>query len=604
MVRIDPEGRFVDVRFPATAEVDPGESWIGRRIDEVLSPHESSAWRQLIQRCLETGELQCDRLRVDEPNHRRVYEVRLTRVSEREVLGLARDVTEEEEVRVREADSQRFLAGVTAATPYILYVHDLRESRNLYSNRSLATHLGYGPEEAEGITRDPLPALVHPDDDVRVQQLLEQLASLGDGEIAETEARFRDAQGDWRWFRSRTSVFSRDDDGAPRSVFGAMEEITERRELERQINQTQKLEAVGQVAASIAHDFNNQLTAIGGFSELLLNEVGEDERASSYAAYVLAAVDRATALTSKLLSFSRSVPKAPVVLDAYAFVEELVPLLQRLVGDRVEVVVDSRSGSAHIEIDPPELEQVILNLAINARDAMPNGGTLSLSVLRTGGSDEPVDSGGDREVAIVVSDTGSGMDEGVRRHLFEPFFSTKATGHGTGLGLASVDRIIKAARGRVEVATEVGKGSTFTLYLPETEIPATDAAILDATPETRGSETVLVVDDDPAVLRLERETLEINGYRVLVAGGAEEAIALAAGEERIDLLLTDVMMPGMTGPQLAKHLLQGQESLPIVYVTGYADRTLVNEAGGGRLLAKPFAPRELVATVRSVLDES
>jgi signal transduction histidine kinase len=443
---------------------------------------------------------------------------------------------------------------------------------------------------------------LHPDDLARLPEMLARLMSVADGAFAETEARLRAADGSWRWFRSRTSVLSRTADGSPERVLGILEDITERRELERQANQENKLEAVGQVAASIAHDFNNQLTAIGGYAELMMRQLDPDHRARESASLVLDAVERAAALTNKLLSFSRARPRAAEVVDVSVYVQELVPLLRRMVGEHVEVICDTRAQPATIEIDPSELEQVLINLAINARDAMPGGGALTLSVNALDTGDPPTyDADQGHQIQIIVSDTGSGIDEGALHRVFDPFFTTKPPGQGTGLGLASVQRIVVGAGGRVDVSSSPGKGSTFMLLFPRTSRTGSPHPSAELVEEIGGSETVLVVDDDPTVRRLERESLEQSGYRVIVARDAHQALAMVE-RNSIDLVVTDVMMPGISGPELIAKLRAERPDLPALLVSGYASEGQLDSVGDAALLSKPFTTRGFVTAVRTTLD--
>ncbi len=388
-------------------------------------------------------------------------------------------------------------------------------------------------------------------------------------------------------------------------------EITERKQLEAQLLQSQKMEAVGRLAGGIAHDFNNLLTVIKGYSELLVEEVGGDGRLRRAAEEIDKAADRAALLTRQLLAFSRRQVLEPEVLDLNDVVANMDKMLRRLIGEDIDLVSVRRPGLGRVKADPGQIEQVIMNLAVNARDAMPQGGKLTLEtanveldevyarnhVAITPGS----------YVMLAVSDTGCGMDAETQARIFEPFFTTKELGKGTGLGLATVYGIVKQSGGYIWVYSEPGQGTTFKVYLPRLE-----EAVETAQPEreivrpARGSETVLLVEDEENVRQLVRQTLEKNGYTVLEARAGAEATQLSAQHPGpIHLMLTDVVMPKMSGRELAERLALLRPGIKVLYMSGYTDNAIVHHGvldPGTAFLQKPFTAADLGQKVREVLD--
>ncbi|HSL47701.1 MAG TPA: response regulator [Candidatus Deferrimicrobiaceae bacterium] len=389
----------------------------------------------------------------------------------------------------------------------------------------------------------------------------------------------------------------------------SLADVTERRRLEAQLRQAQKMEAVGQLAGGVAHDFNNLLTVIGGRCYLMLSKLGPEDALRREVELVRGAAERAARLTHQLLAFSRKQALEPRVLDLNEMVTGIEPLLRRLIGEHIEVSVRPGAGLGRVKADPGQVEQVILNLAVNARDAMPQGGQL---ILET--ADAVVDEGAARAhdlasgsyVVLSVTDSGHGMDAAIRAQIFEPFFTTKEVGKGTGLGLATVYGIVKQSGGFIEVESEPGRGASFKVCLPrvEEEAAAAEPAKASGT-RLRGSETVLLVEDDESLRTLAREILTVQGYAVLEAASPREALRIhQTHERRIDLLLTDVVMPEMNGQQLADHLKIARPDMAVLFMSGYTGAALTQLGGtefAGHLLQKPFTPDGLSRRVREVL---
>ena len=413
-----------------------------------------------------------------------------------------------------------------------------------------------------------------------------------------------------KWFDS-TATPLRSPEGVLEGCVHVMRDVTEQRALEAQYRQAQKMEAMGRLAGGVAHDFNNLLTAINGYGGLLLNRLGEDSTLRRYADEVCKAGDRAASLTRQLLIFSRQHVVEPQVLDLNTIVTGIDKMLRRVIGEDVEVVTILGSALGAIKADPGQLEQVILNLAINSRDAMSRGGKLSIetssielaeTILHPHGELAP-----GKYVVLSVSDNGCGMDAETQGRIFEPFFTTKEQEKGTGLGLATVYGIVKQSGGGVWVRSEVGLGTTFRVYFPQVDekvIPREAGEPQRAL--ARGSETILLVEDEERVRSLVHSVLEASGYEVLAAQHGQEALAvLKRHPSPVQLLVTDVVLPEMSGPELVAQLAPHYRELKVLYMSGYTEdavqlRGLLSP--GVAYLQKPFTPEKLTHRVREVLD--
>jgi len=384
--------------------------------------------------------------------------------------------------------------------------------------------------------------------------------------------------------------------------------ITAQKKVEEQLRQSQKMEAIGRLAGGVAHDFNNLLGIVTACSELLRNKV--DAEGVELIENIREAAKRGASLTRQLLAFSRRQPVQTQVLDLNDRLKQVSKLLTPLMGDDVEILHLARSENAIVEVDPGQLDQIVVNLAVNARDAMPRGGRLIIetAVFDFEGAvarEHPSMSAG-RYVMLAISDSGMGMDEATRSRIFEPFFTTKETGKGTGLGLATVYGIVKQSGGHIWVYSEPGHGTTFKIYLPSAEkkLDAGAESPQDALPRRRDGVTILLAEDDGIMRRLTRKLLEQHGYKVIEAEGGKAAIdRIAAGQVPIDLTLTDVVMKGMTGPELVLHLIDSYPNMKIVYMSGYTGELVAHQGldGGIRLLEKPFTRAALLKILDEVL---
>ena len=466
-----------------------------------------------------------------------------------------------------------------------------------FVNAAIGT-FGYRPEDVLGRGADDL---LHEDD----RALFHGMWAAPDGTPAR-ELRIVDAQGKVRPVRMRLRPYRLGSRAAGASAVAV--DLTARRETEEQLRASQKMEAVGRLAGGVAHDFNNLLSVILSYSGLAVEELHEEDPLRADLLEVVEAGRRAEALTRQLLAFSRKQLLAPEALDLNDLVRKVSRMLERLIGEDVELVVDGAADIPRTRVDRGQMEQVLLNLAVNARDAMPEGGRLGITtraVVLDGARAEALELSPGKYVELAVSDTGQGMAERVRTQVFEPFFTTKGPGKGTGLGLSMVFGIVRQSGGAISVESEEGKGSTFRIHLPEHAGPAAPALARETSrgPE-RGNECVLVVEDEPALGAVVKRVLTSAGYEVLLASGAVEALGLAEKEgHRIRLILTDVIMPVMSGRELATRLVPLCPGARVVFMSVYTDEAI--ERFGvldAEFLRKPFDLRILTERVRSVLD--
>jgi PAS domain S-box-containing protein len=499
--------------------------------------------------------------------------------------------------RLREIEARMSLM-LDSIKDYALVALD--EAGRVVSWHVGATHL-FGYESAEMTDEPAAPLFGMPPNDFAA--LLDEARRLG---TARREGPCRRKDGGT--FLGVTDVRPLEGELDARGFVAVTHDITARRELEERLRQSQKMEAIGQLAGGIAHDFNNMLTAILGYADWLETELAPDDPRRRQVDEIQKAAERAAGLTRQLMTFSRGQMLQPSIINLSRLVKDLIPMLHRTIGEHIEVVDDCSAAVAPIVGDRTQVQQVILNLAVNARDAMPGGGRLTIRTAavwldsKTAGQDVlpgPF-------VLLEVSDTGSGMDEATQSRIFEPFFTTKALGHGTGLGLATVFGILKQMGGAVRVFSRPGEGATFRLYFPEArgrEAAIEPAAVIAV---HRGSETVLLVEDDVAVRQYLTQVLEQQGYRVIAAENQDAALArVQAHVEPIHLVVTDVIMPGGTGPELVRALDQVRPGLPALYISGYADVVLSRQATvpkAGHFLQKPFSASDLLGKIRQILS--
>src|SRR3954470_3778171 len=471
------------------------------------------------------------------------------------------------------------------------------------TNPAFQRVLGYDRDTLHSV---PFLEFVHPEDREKTQLELARLAA--GGTTFSFNNRYRTQCGDYRWLEWHAQANT--EDGV---IHAVARDGTERRVLERQLQQAQRMEAIGQLAGGVAHDFNNIITAINGFSDLALDGIPQNDPVRADIREVRAAADRAAGLTRQLLAFSRRQILTPELIDLRTVVDNMSKMLRRIIGEDIELRVESASDLGRVWADRGQIEQVVMNLAANARDAMPTGGALTVSLQNV--DRDAADAAGrpgakaGPHVVLAMADAGCGMSEDVRVRVFEPFFTTKAEGHGTGLGLATVYGIVKQSDGSIWVSSEPGRGSTFEIFLPRVEAQATGpqtSSTARATAVLTGSETVLVVEDQAEVRAVVTHTLRRAGYVVLAAAGASEAIAIMIHEgDGVALLLTDVVMPSMNGADLAARLTTERPRLRVLYMSGYTDDAVIRHGvlrGEMGFLQKPFSGEQLLTRVRAAID--
>ncbi len=521
------------------------------------------------------------------------------------LAGVLQDVTEERAAQENLRRSEAEYRGLVEHAPLGIY-RSTTDGRFLTVNPALIRMLGYRWAEemlSLDMARD---VYAHPE---QRGALIAQLGHLGD---AQTETDWKRKDGSAITVRLNVRTV-RGQAGEFEFFEGLVEDVTEQRSLESQFRQAQRMEAVGRLAGGVAHDFNNILTAITGYSELLLEDLGATDPKRSDVEEIKAAAARATALTRQLLAFSRKQILQTQVLDLNEVVRTLDKMLLRLVGEDVKVELALAKALGAVRADPGQIEQVLLNLAVNSRDAMPNGGNLTIETanvdLDAAYVREHAGASTGSHVMLAVSDTGIGMNAETRTHIFEPFFTTKEQGKGTGLGLSTVYGIVKQSGGSVWVYSEPGRGATFKVYLPRVEEPLEVVARVSADQlVSGGGETVLLAEDDPSVRAVVSEVLAQKGYRVMRAPDGQAALEMARGHPaEIRLLITDIVMPGMTGRDLAEALKAERPGLRVLYMSGYTDDAVVRHGvleEGMPYLQKPFSPRALASKVREVLDQT
>ncbi len=393
-------------------------------------------------------------------------------------------------------------------------------------------------------------------------------------------------------------------------VLASLRDVSERVDLECDLRQAQKMETIGQLVTGVAHDFNNLLAIISGTLELVSGTLPDVEELRDDMDTLRAACDQAATLTRMLLAFARRSAVEPQLIELDRAIENQAPMLRRLIGEHVQVQLQLGLGPWSVRIDPVQLEQILLNLGGNSRDAMPGGGTLTIatSVVHLSASDSRLlpNMAPGPHALVTVSDTGHGMDRATQERIFDPFFTTKPVGSGTGLGLATVQGMIRQNHGNIWCDSAPGHGSTFSILLPQAEQPAEKAITVVEPERSGGRQTILLVDDDPHVLRVTRLMLERSEYSVLAANSGAEALELVAGHEGpIDLLLTDILMPKITGPQLADRLRALRPGIPVLFASGYAEPPPEEEASleaGARVLIKPFSIRALIEAIEDALE--
>jgi PAS domain S-box-containing protein len=531
-------------------------------------------------------------------------------------VGMVHDITERKRAEASLRQERERLAGIIRGTNAGTWEWNVQTGETIFNER-WAEIIGYTLDEISPVSIETWMKFTHPDDLKTSDELLQKHFS-GELDYYECEARMRHKSGEWVWVLDRGRVTTWTDDGKPLMMMGTHQDITERKraELEReklqeQLVQAQKMESVGRLAGGVAHDYNNMLGVILGHAEMALERVAPTEPLCHNLKEIRKAAERSADLTRQLLAFARKQTVAPKVLDLNKTVRAMSGMLRRLIGEDIDLAWMPGKELWTVNVDPSQIDQILANLCVNARDAIAGVGkvtveTGNISVDEAYCADHAGFVPGEY-VLLAVSDNGCGMDAEVLSHLFEPFFTTKALGQGTGLGLATVYGAVKQNNGFINVYSELGQGTTFKIYLPRhaaKQAPPAEAGRAQA--EGRGSETILLVEDEPAILKMVILMLEREGYTVLGAGTPGEAIRLAREHAgRIDLLMSDVVMPEMNGRDLAKNILSLYPDIRLLFMSGYTANVIAHQGvldPGVHFLQKPFSRVHLIAKLREALD--
>ena len=614
----DRDGRYLygNPKAAANFGLTP-EQFIGKTVDDLFPPDVAAAFHGGVRTVVDTG----DALRTEDRvvingvefwSSTVMLPLRDADDGITAVQGIVRDITSRKQVEMALQASEERLRQVIRASNIGIFDIDFTAKTVYFSAEERAI---WGLSADEPIAWGQRFEYIHPDDLARVQAAIAAAHQRDDG-VFELEHRIVRRTGEVRWLSVRAQVVfdGKSPDRRPARVIGASRDITEERqageerdELQARLVQAKKLESIGRLAGGIAHDFNNILNVIIGCAEMA---AGEHNPAvvRDYLDEILKAAARSADLTHQLLGFARRQTVMPRVVDLNDFVSASLKMLRRLIGE--QVTLSGRPGVDiwRVRIDPSQVDQVLVNLTVNARDAIADVGAVVIHTENIPESSSALYPGLPRGeyVRLAVVDDGIGMDVETQRHLFEPFYTTKRPGQGTGLGMASVDGIVRQNGGTITVKSDVGRGTTVSVFLPRVHAQASLDLAADEDAPKGGSETVLVVEDEPALLRLTTRALEALGYRVLAASTPDAAIDLAARHAAsLQILVTDVVLPGMNGRRLAERLSEDMPSLKCLFVSGYPDGAI--GAGGEvdehvHFLQKPFSPRALADKVREVLE--
>jgi len=613
----DASGRPIDHRFlavnPAFERMTgiPASRLVGRTLRETF-PRLNAPWIEDLGRVAITGEAVQLELYHNELD--RWFEVSAYRPTPGQFAAISRDITAQRlSDQSRQIQEERLRLALTGGA-LGMWDYLTRTGTFVYDGR-LAEILGQG-STAIPATLDAWNQLIHPDDRSRV--MAAQDAHLrGETLSFEAEFRMRHADGHWAWVLSRGKVTERDAEGQPLRVCGTHLDISDRKlaeeergRLEAQLGQAQKMEAVGQLAGGIAHDFNNLLQVINGYCELALADLAKDHAARGPVGEIAKAGNRAADLVSKLLAFSRRQFVSPEDVDLNETVTALLRVFGHVLGEQIEIRFVSAPDLPAIAADRSMVEQVLMNLCVNACDAMPGGGVLTIETqdltIDQDFADRHAWATPGRYAQLSVTDSGAGMDPGTLERAFEPFFSTKPPGAGTGLGLATVYGMIKQHRGIVRAKSEPGEGSVFHVYFPVACRPTVSSADSQTNPVTGGNETILLAEDDVGVRELAQHLLENAGYRVLVAASGREAVSLFARRAAdVDLLLLDIVMPDLGGREAAELMRRIRPEIPVLFLSGLDDDTIHADTVSTpelTLLRKPFGRDELLRAIRQTIE--
>ena len=602
---LDAEGRYQKIAPTDPAYLyKPSGDLLGKRLHEVFPKEEVDFFLAHISRALDEGRMHRVEYSLQISGTEVWFDGSVSPMSKDSVIWIARDITERKRAEEELLQSEQRYRLLFEQNPQPMWVFDLETLSFLEVNEAAIYHYGYSREEFLKMTIKD----IRPPEDVpnlldNVSRITPQYEEAGTWRHRKKDGTIIDVE-----ITAHEVTFYR----RPAQMVLAYD-VTERGLLEEQLRQSQKMEAVGQLAGGVAHDFNNLLTVITGYSDLTLRRLDNKSPIRSSLEEIKKAGERAASLTRQLLAFSRKQVLQPKVLQLNAIVADVDKMLRRLIGEDIDPLTLLEPSLGQIKADPGQIEQVILNLAVNARDAMPQGGKLTIETANVYLDNQyarrhtAIQPG--HYVMLAMSDTGCGIDAETQVRMFEPFFTTKEQGKGTGLGLSTVYGIVRQSGGHLWVYSEVGKGATFKIYLPRVDgVTERDEARDTPAELPLGRETVLLTEDEEQVRQMIRTILEMGGYRVLEASGGEEALTLYEQHEgQIDLIMTDVVMPGISGRELAQSLETLHPGIRVLYMSGYTDDAIVRHGLLDQEIAflqKPFTPDALMRKVREVLDAS
>ena len=605
---LDTDGVILEAnpRWEAILGIPP-EAMVGRHIREFATPGSETKNVDGFVDAVSKGEgrAMARLLRTDGESVLMEFSDRVVELNGRPVVfTIGRDVTEAERAAQALETAEEKYRSLVERIPDVIWTID-EGGKLTFVTPNVVSVLGFSAEEMCRASLDDRAEEIHPEDQTRVREAWESL--MRDGSQFDIEYRRKSKSGRWVWLRNR--AFASYERNGVRYAEGMLSDITEKKQLEESLRLAQKMEAVGQLSAGIAHDFNNMLCAILTNSHFLIDDLPEGDARRSDAEEIKEIAERAATLTRQLLAFSRRQVLAPALVDLNTSIAGLQKMLRRLIGEDIEFSIVRAPNLGLVRADAGQLEQMIMNLAVNSRDAMPGGGKLSIETANLDLSEEdathlPLPPG--RYVTITVSDTGIGMDTETKQRLFEPFFTTKEIGRGTGLGLSTCYGIVTQSGGWIEVSSEPGRGAVFRVYLPLVSGSSKQARNSLAAPAFKGVETVLLVEDDDRVRAAVCRVLENAGYSLLVARDGNEALTMA---ERypgpIHLLLSDMVMPGPSGPETVSLVQAHRPRTKVLFMSGYTDHALVRSEAfqtSMNFIQKPFAPQALAKKIRDVLD--
>jgi two-component system, cell cycle sensor histidine kinase and response regulator CckA len=607
-VILDLEGRVLDAN-PEYVRLTGHKALLeilGRRVIEWTAQYDIARNTEEISKCLKEGfvrNLEVDYVNKDgKPTPIEINATTLQTAEGIRIVTLCRDITERKRAVEALRESTEYLNRIINCIGDPLFVKDRRHAFVLI-NEAFCHLAGKRREELIGITIDELLPKKQAE---LIAEREEAVFFTGKECIVEEE--FIDAKREIRTNMTRTTLLK--DKTGEEQIVGIIRDITELKRLEVQFLQSQKMEAIGVLAGGIAHDFNNLLSVINGYCELLMNDLDPNHRGMKDLEQIRLASRRAASLISQLLAFSRRQILQPQVVNLNEVVADTCKILRRIIGETIELTIVAHPDLWSVRADPAQIEQVIMNLAVNARDAMPKGGTLTIEtaniILDEANIREFPDLSPGPHVLLAVRDNGIGIDREVQPHIFEPFFTTKSVGRGTGLGLSTVYGIIKQSKGSVGIDSEVGKGTTLRIFLPRARSEAQKSSGAAGTEHVpSGTETILLVEDDDSVRKLTSSILVDRGYHVIEASNGNEALNKASeypGE--IQLMVTDIVMPGMSGFELAVLIRQARQAINVLFISGYANDDIVqnNLIDPTTLLQKPFTSSSLAHKVREMID--